>query len=611
MVSKMVIDLEQLSQPSVIQLAQLGDVDAIAHWLNTYLLPQGIQAQVNPDRPGRLNIFIEFQRLPDRDRLVRFICHRLCKLNSGTIKTVRIVARFIRTPLVLWEQTVRISPTHKPHPPAQPAVPVLPAARQLTSALVVRNQQPSQFALPIEQLKLNKPLLVGSAIAAFLIGSGFDAVYHYTLTNGLGQPSSSPDADHASARPQTVQTALEQITVTQQIPIFNPNDPTVTLVFSGDAVLHESSEPNHSPLQLGGLPVDMAAYHQADIALTSLDEFLSGHLTSDQLGTPAKNKANTLPIETLAEKGADIVHLANNQGAKDNRSGLVQTLRALEATGIHTIGAGRNQREARRPEILDVRGQRVAYLGYSDSDLGDAGRWTAGINASTHERVAADIQAIRDQVDWVIVNYRWHQELAEYPATWQMELAHFAIDQGADLVVGYHPHVLQGAEIYNGRAIAYSLGDFIFADSKVVQGEYDTAMLQVSLRDQQMRLEFLPIQVRQFNPKIVDGDEGKAILNYLEQASGLFEQPMRSPAILDTRPRNPPPKTAPTNKPSIQTPSPPSPMAPVEPPDSFVTFPDAPTSQPDQKKLNERIPQKQLQDSLSPKIPAKPRREMF
>ena len=102
---------ERLYQPSVLELARQGNLQAIAYWINSYLVPQGIYASVRASRAGCLQILIEFQRIPERDRLVRFICHRLYKLNSNVIAGVQIVARFAGDSHILWQQSVRLAPS--------------------------------------------------------------------------------------------------------------------------------------------------------------------------------------------------------------------------------------------------------------------------------------------------------------------------------------------------------------------------------------------------------------------------------------------------------------------------------------------------------------------
>lgn len=148
--------------------------------------------------------------------------------------------------------------------------------------------------------------------------------------------------------------------------------------------------------------------------------------------------------------------------------------------------------------------------------------------------------------------------------------------------------MLQGAEIYKDRAIAYSIGNFVFADSQTnPETDYDTAVLKVSLREsdsgatKQMRVEFVPIQVRQSQPAIAVGENARRITQYMRQASGLFEKPLQSPTILDLRSADAPA----IDSPAIEIPSAnPVPTAPPSetpaPDDSFIAPPDAPAAQP-------------------------------
>ncbi|MCG8365684.1 MAG: CapA family protein, partial [Pseudanabaenales cyanobacterium] len=237
--------------------------------------------------------------------------------------------------------------------------------------------------------------------------------------------------------------------------------------------------------------------------------------------------------QVLKAGGVDIVSLTSNHTMDFGEQGLVETLKTLDRKGIYRVGAGRNAREARRPEIIDVKGERIAYLGYSQEDAYAADTDLAGVNPQKKPRIVADIQAIRNQVDWIIVNYHWESNLPETPTNWQTNLARMAIDQGADLVIGHHPDQLQGAEIYKGRPIAYSLGDFIFGDT--LHADHDAAVMKVSLQTDQMQIEFVPVIVRRSQPYLAQGKQAEAILKKLEDASQVFDQPLRSPSILDVR----------------------------------------------------------------------------
>jgi poly-gamma-glutamate synthesis protein (capsule biosynthesis protein) len=324
-----------------------------------------------------------------------------------------------------------------------------------------------------------------------------------------------------------VQAALEIVPVVQQKQVIDPYDPTVTLMFGGNVNLLDAaatSNDYHSAF------ANMDEYRQADVAMVNLEN----PLTSSTLGKSKKQlnfKADPESVKVLTAGGVDLVNLANNHAMDYEEPGLVETINTLNNAGIGHLGAGRDIKEARRPDIIEVKGQRIAYLGYYDSDLHSADFGKAGTNPRRNNRVAEDIRALRGQVDWIVVNYHWGVELADYPGDWQIDLARFTIDQGADLVVGHHPHVLQGAEIYKGRPIVYSLGNFIFGGN--VRSDYDTAVLKVSLKERNMKVEFLPVEVKKFQPKVVKGEAAERILKHVEQISSIFDKPMRSPVILE------------------------------------------------------------------------------
>ena len=136
--------------------------------------------------------------------------------------------------------------------------------------------------------------------------------------------------------------------------------------------------------------------------------------------------------------------------------------------------------------------------------------------------------------------------------------------------MGYYPNHIQGAEIYHDRAIAYSLGDFVFDQSPLQ--DHDTAALRVSLRNQQMKVEFLPITIRDSKLQMATGDRGAAILKTIRDASKSFEQPMRFPAVLKAKPNFKLPESlkAPPN--DADYPSTPNPS---QPPDQQTSTPDS------------------------------------
>ena len=512
---------ENWSQPSILELARSGNFQALNYWIDSLLRPEGIYARVEQAQAGCVQILVEFQRefAPDtrllgstlREGLVKFICHQLWRLNSPAVEGVRIHARLAGEPDILWKQLVRI---------------VTPANRQ-------RRRYRSLLVVDWVKFKTYRSLLlVGSALASFILGCWVS--YHEALTLRLVSPVSGYQqaavmSGPPAKRADTVQAALEVVPVVQQKQVANPYDPTVTLMFGGNVNLSDAlgaSAGNDYHWAFA----NMDEYRQADLAMVNLEN----PLTRSKLGSGKKQlnfKADPESVKVLTAGGVDIVNLANSHAMDYAEPGLVETMNTLDNSGIQHQGAGRDIKEARRPDIIEVKGQRIAYLGYYDADLHAADQGKAGTNPRRNNRVAEDIRALRGQVDWIIVNYHWGVELADYPGDWQIDLARFTIDQGADLVVGHHPQVLQGAEIYKGRPIVYSLGNFIFGGN--ARRDYDTAVLKVSLKDRNMKVEFLPVEVKKFQPKVVKGAAADRILKHVEQISSIFDRPMRSSVVIE------------------------------------------------------------------------------
>lgn len=691
-------DLESSWQESVIKLAQTGNLRAIAFWLNRYLVPQGICAQVTHEQPGSLLIRVVCHRPPERERLVRFICHRLYKLNAAVIQEARITAQIIGSPTLLWEQSARIvSPVQSllsikqpsqplTRPPAHRAqigrsknsfslLKLMPAqlmsrlhrSAQLTMRQTVNQpvNQPvqrsersetvgaplagisdspvavaqlpdlfvysndsgqvsraAQLSRPVNNFAFPQPikrqirrslrwflafpphvrilLLAGSIAAAFLVGSAFHALRNLESSRTL---SSSDPATFGSRKfslgaSNTVWTALESVPVVQQ-PVVNAQDPAVTLLFINSASLGRVSQGSPrrladvvitsldklppavtpiappiatpvplsldpttaDPVPLDALPPDalppdsLAAETIAENPEIAPDADLQDpDISSDVIEPPA---IAPITIPDLPANGVDIVNLANKGLMAGGATELAQAKDLLRKNAVYPIGAGQNPNEIRRPVVMDVKGQRIAYLGYSDKTQNSADQDQpnqdlpnqdgAGVNSALEAQITQDIRAIRDQVDWVVVTYQWSEDPKSYPEDWQVKLAHLAVEQGADLVVGNRPGISQGGEIYRGKAIAYSLGSSM---SELDQAGKSPA-LKVTLQDKTMKLEILPMQ---FGQPMADGTD---LQQKFQQSSSLFDQPLESPLVLDGQIRLPtaPESSLPSTDPFISYPT--------------------------------------------------------
>ena len=223
--------------------------------------------------------------------------------------------------------------------------------------------------------------------------------------------------------------------------------------------------------------------------------------------------------QSLSLAGFDVLSLANNHAMDYGVDGLSDTRGYLGQYGIAAVGAGANAAEAHAPVILERNGLRLAFLAYVDvpveNDGFDTRTWIAtdskaGIAWATPNQMAADVSAARLQADVVVVLLHSGYENVAAVMPNQRQEAHAAIDAGASLVVGTHPHILQSIEQYHGGLIAYSLGNFVFDDYKGISNA--TIILRVLLtRDGVQSYDYVPVLIDNGLPHVITEDQALAI----------------------------------------------------------------------------------------------------
>jgi poly-gamma-glutamate synthesis protein (capsule biosynthesis protein) len=295
---------------------------------------------------------------------------------------------------------------------------------------------------------------------------------------------------------------------------------SVVLRFAGDCLLadhYESAAIDSPGLAFTGFDL----LRSADIAMVNLECPITIRGTPSLKPFTFRMHPRFLPV--LKEAGIDIVNVANNHIHDFGRVGLFDTISYLDSIGIKHVGAGRDKSEAHTPVLFEIGGKHLAFLGYyGGGEAPRATRSRAGVATRNAAVIATDIAAIRksNPGTFVVVNLHWGVEKATRPGSDQIAFAHDIIDAGADLIVGHHPHVLQGVELYKGKAIAYSLGNFIFGGNS--RHTYDTAILEVTLSPDGISQRIIPIAVNAWNARQMVGEEGIHIIRQVEQLSRIF-----------------------------------------------------------------------------------------
>lgn len=312
-------------------------------------------------------------------------------------------------------------------------------------------------------------------------------------------------------------------------------DESFTLIAGGDVMLGRTIGEGIA-VHGNGYPFQFVTnlLTQPNIAFVNLE------LPLTERGDPAnKNFVFRAPppyARSLTEAGVDIVSTANNHVVDYGVVGLQDTWSALDSASLAHFGSGDNVTVARTPRILDVNGIKVAFLGYASTPVEGTG-WNLADYQATADTpgfawldpaaVAEDVAAAKTLADVVVVSMHTGYEYTDPPTQLQIDSAHAAIDAGADLVLGHHPHVLQGIETYNGGLIIYSLGNFVF-DFDYLDYAFaglpsqHSALLNVTLnREGVTGCSVVPLRIAEEDgrPRVVEGADAEPVLQRLRSLS--------------------------------------------------------------------------------------------
>jgi poly-gamma-glutamate synthesis protein (capsule biosynthesis protein) len=214
------------------------------------------------------------------------------------------------------------------------------------------------------------------------------------------------------------------------------------------------------------------------------------------------------------------VSLANNHTLNFGETGLKDTFNYLIQAGIKYVGAGNNEQEAYAPVYLEEKGIRFAFLAYDDAFFTpasyEAGGNRAGAAFMRPDKMAAAVKEADKKADFVIVSLHAGVEYVAEPNEAQVNFAHAAIEAGADLVLGHHPHVVQTMERYKGKYIFYSLGNFVFDQPQLQETKDGLAVKIYFTKNGISRINLLPVVMTNFaQPQAAGVSDGERILKRL------------------------------------------------------------------------------------------------
>ena len=264
-------------------------------------------------------------------------------------------------------------------------------------------------------------------------------------------------------------------------------------------------------------------FRRADLAFANLECPLSTR--GDQINM---FRANPAVAEVLTFAGFDLVSLANNHIFDYGLVAFLDTIECLQERGIIPLGVGENIYEARTPRIVRVNGARVAFLAYTQIGPGFTytrvpQHWAAtidlpGVAEARADYIRMDVAQAKAEADLVIVSFHWGNEYVHYPTDYQKAWGRTALAAGADLVIGHHPHVLQGIEFGDDAIIAYSLGNFVF--DQVTYSRRQSLILQAAFDEYGLhQLRLVPILITEEQPRLAMGKVKQDILALVSRVS--------------------------------------------------------------------------------------------
>ncbi|MEQ8190554.1 MAG: CapA family protein [Candidatus Eremiobacterota bacterium] len=306
------------------------------------------------------------------------------------------------------------------------------------------------------------------------------------------------------------------------------NEKTFTMTFVGDILLDK----NYLPDEVYPFKYVEEILQKSDITAGNLECPVSMR----GYPNPAKNPASVAAgreyifraspkmAESLSRAGFDVLSLANNHSMDYGTQALLDTVDFIHSFNGGATGAGKNISDARCPYYIQIQDTLVAFLAYSEIVPYSYGatEYSPGIAVASmdynRDYFRKDIKKAKENADIVVVYFHWGEEKKFHGDRRQKELARQSVDMGADLVIGVHPHVLQGIEKYKNSLIAYSLGNFVFNPSD--EASKETIILQCKFENEKLsHINLIPVYIQSGKPVPATGGRKNKIMERIRNLS--------------------------------------------------------------------------------------------
>ncbi|MBN2100637.1 CapA family protein [Candidatus Dojkabacteria bacterium] len=223
-------------------------------------------------------------------------------------------------------------------------------------------------------------------------------------------------------------------------------------------------------------------------------------------------------FEAFKYAGIDVIGLTGNHILDYGSENFIKTLDMYDGAGIKYFGGGRNETEAFTPAVIEINGLKFAFLGFNAIPPADyyATSTTPGSAEMNKTKMVSAITSAKEKADFVFVDMQWGAEYQHEPIGYQYEYGRAAIDAGADIVTGVHPHWVQPVEYYNNGLVFYSLGNFLFDQMWSQETREGVMVRHYFYEDRYVGYELIPTMTFEgAQPRVVTGADADRIEGYV------------------------------------------------------------------------------------------------